>query len=81
MLWAVVKMIRARKEGIGNKRNKIVVCTASDQSAMETIISAQHGLKTARDMVQLANISILQIWSILLGKSPKVLALLSSVAF
>ncbi|GFY98032.1 ArgH [Actinidia rufa] len=71
LLWAVAKMIWARKEGIGNKRNKVVVCTASDQSAMETIISAQHGLKTARDMVQLANISILKIWSILLGKSPK----------
>ncbi|GFZ09309.1 ArgH [Actinidia rufa] len=70
-LWVVAKIIRARKEGIGNKCDKIVVCTASDQSAMETIISAQHGLQTARDMVQLANISILKIWSILLGKSPK----------
>ncbi|KAH7855110.1 hypothetical protein Vadar_021343 [Vaccinium darrowii] len=71
LLWLVAKLIQARKQRTGNKCDKIVICTSSDQTTMESIVSAQHGLRTAREMVQLANISILKIYSILLGKAPK----------
>ncbi|KAG5556243.1 hypothetical protein RHGRI_006747 [Rhododendron griersonianum] len=71
LLWVVAKLIQARKQGTGNKSDKIVICTSSDQTTMENIVSAQHGLRTTREMVQLANISILKIYSILLGKAPK----------
>ncbi|KAL6988668.1 hypothetical protein U1Q18_014424 [Sarracenia purpurea var. burkii] len=71
LLWVVAKMVQERIKGIRNKYDKIVVCTASNQTTIESIVSAQHGLKTAQEMVRLANISILKIWSILLGKAPK----------
>ncbi|GMP98339.1 hypothetical protein CsSME_00046270 [Camellia sinensis var. sinensis] len=71
LLWMVAKMVQARLQGIRNKYNKIVLSTASDKTTMESIVSAQHGLKTAQDIVQMANISILKIWSILVSKAPK----------
>lgn len=77
LLWVVAKLIQARKQGTGNKSDKIVICTSSDQTTMENIVSAQHGLRTTREMVQLANISILKIYSILLGKAPKVMVILA----
>lgn len=77
LLWLVAKLIQARKQRTGNKCDKIVICTSSDQTTMESIVSAQHGLRTAREMVQLANISILKLYSILLGKAPKVMIILA----
>ncbi|KAI3738437.1 hypothetical protein L2E82_28469 [Cichorium intybus] len=70
LMWIVSKMIWARKHEIG-KKTKFVVCTASDQSTMESIVSAQHGLNTVYNIMQQANISILKIWSILLSNAPK----------
>ncbi|KAL8259733.1 hypothetical protein R6Q59_027686 [Mikania micrantha] len=70
LMWIVSKMIWARRHGVG-KKTKFVVCTASDQTTMESIVSAQHGLNTVYNIMQLANISILKIWSILLSNAPK----------
>lgn len=38
---------------------------------MESIISAQQGLRTAHDLVQQVNIAILKTYSILVSKAPK----------
>ncbi|KAK2982110.1 hypothetical protein RJ640_023392 [Escallonia rubra] len=70
LLWLISKMVWARRQRIG-KRTKIIVCTASDQTTVESLVSAQHGLKTVQYIMQLANITILKIWSILLSRSPK----------
>ena len=66
-------MQRARSQNIKDQYNKIVICTASDQTAMESIVSAQQGLRTAHDLVQQLNIAGLKIYSILLSRAPKVL--------
>nr|XP_043611924.1 uncharacterized protein LOC122583604 [Erigeron canadensis] len=70
LMWVVSKMIWARRHGVG-KKTKFVVCTASDQSTRESIVSAQSGLNTAYSIMQLANISILKLWSIMLSNAPK----------
>ncbi|KAK1426140.1 hypothetical protein QVD17_14809 [Tagetes erecta] len=70
LMWVVSKMIWARRHGVG-KKTKFVVCTASDQTTMESIVSAQQGLNTVYNLMQLANISILKVWSILLSNAPK----------
>lgn len=66
-------MLRARRQKIGDKYNKVVVCTATDQTAMESIVSAQQGLRNAHDLVQQVNIAILKMYSILASRAPKVL--------
>lgn len=66
-------MFQARQRRIGDKYSKVVVCTASDQTAMESIVSAQKGLQNAHDLVQHVNIAILKIYSILVSRAPKVL--------
>lgn len=73
LLWGVGKMLSARheKRREREKNEKIVVCTASDQTAVESIVSAQHGLKTVQAMVQTANISLLRIQSILMSRAEK----------
>uniref|UniRef100_A0A803MJV1 Uncharacterized protein n=2 Tax=Chenopodium quinoa TaxID=63459 RepID=A0A803MJV1_CHEQI len=71
LFWAAYEMLRARQQRIGEKYNKVVVCTASDQTTMESIISAQQGLRTAHDLVQQVNIAILKIYSILVSRAPK----------
>ncbi|KAL0374713.1 UNVERIFIED_CONTAM: hypothetical protein Sradi_3387000 [Sesamum radiatum] len=71
LLWAVATMLRARRERIAEKRDKIVICTASDQSTMESIISAQQGLRSVHEIMQQTNIALLKIWSILISKAPK----------
>ncbi|KAJ4979097.1 hypothetical protein NE237_009877 [Protea cynaroides] len=73
LVWTVGKMIKEKQESSRDKCTKIVVCSGSDQTPMETIVSAQHGLKTAQAMVQTANITMLKIRSILVARSPKVL--------
>ena len=70
-------MLEARKKRIHEKCNEIVISrasTASDQSTMESIVSAQHGLYTVHEMMQIANIAMLKIWSILISKADKVLS-------
>ncbi|XP_031254166.1 uncharacterized protein LOC116112118 [Pistacia vera] len=71
LLYVVAKMIRARRERLPEKCNEIVVCTASDQTTMDSIVSAQYGFLTVQEMLQAANITILKIWSILISKARK----------
>ncbi|KAJ0013433.1 hypothetical protein Pint_20032 [Pistacia integerrima] len=71
LLYVVSKMIRARRERLPEKCNEIVVCTASDQTTMDSIVSAQYGFLTVQEMLQAANITILKIWSILVSKARK----------
>ncbi|XP_077245236.1 argH (DUF639) [Tasmannia lanceolata] len=71
LLWCVGKMIWARYKRVGEKYNEIVVCTCSDQTTIESIVNAQHGLKNFQEMLQTANITILKIRSILESRAPK----------
>ncbi|MCL7035433.1 hypothetical protein MKW94_006277 [Papaver nudicaule] len=73
LLWGVGKMLSARheKRREREKHDEIVVSTASDQTAVESIVSAQHGLKTVQAMVQTANISLLKIQSVLMSRAEK----------
>ncbi|KAL6507821.1 hypothetical protein OROGR_024016 [Orobanche gracilis] len=71
LLWVVAKMMWARRARISEKHNKVVVRTGSDQTAMESIVSAQHGLRTAHEMLRETNIALLKIWSIMVSRAPK----------
>ncbi|KAI4350325.1 hypothetical protein L6164_004791 [Bauhinia variegata] len=71
LIWVIAKMLEARNNRVGETWDEIVVCTASDQSTMESIVSAQHGFYSAREMLKIANIAILKTWSILVSKAPK----------
>ncbi|XP_022154463.1 uncharacterized protein LOC111021735 [Momordica charantia] len=84
LFWVVVVMLQARMEKIQDKCDEIVVCTASDQSTMETIVAAQQSLQTVHEMVKTANIAVLKIWSIFISKTRKhadmAMAVLSGLA-
>lgn len=70
-------MLEARRKKIYEKRTEIVVRRSnmsSDQSTMESIVSAQQRLYTVHEMMQIANIAMLKIWSILISKAYKVLS-------
>lgn len=74
LIWAIIKMLDARKNKVYKKCNEIVISRAnmaSDQSTMESIVSAQHGLYTVHEMMQIANIAMLKIWSILISRADK----------
>ncbi|CAL0322810.1 unnamed protein product [Lupinus luteus] len=74
LIWLVVMMLELRRKRISEKCNEIVISRSSmssDQSTMESIVSAQHGFYTLHDMLQIANIAILKIWSILTSKADK----------
>ncbi|KAF9601042.1 hypothetical protein IFM89_015027 [Coptis chinensis] len=71
LIWGVQKMYRARHTGIKRRCSGIVVYTGSDQSTVESIVSAQHGLKSVQAWVLEANISILKIQSIMFSYAPK----------
>ncbi|KAL3755009.1 hypothetical protein ACJRO7_002135 [Eucalyptus globulus] len=71
LFWLVLKMHHVRKERKEHQREGIVVCTASDQSTVDSIVSAQRGLQTVHDMVQEVNITLLKLWSIFLGRTRK----------
>lgn len=73
LLYVVAKMIRARRQRLPEKCNEIVICTASDQTTMDSIVSAQYGFLTFQETLQATNITILKMWSILVSKAPKVL--------
>lgn len=66
-------MIQARQKKINDKCKEIVVSSASDQTTMESIVLAQHGLQTVHQVVLTANIALLKLWSILISKAHKVL--------
>ncbi|KAG7027480.1 hypothetical protein SDJN02_11493, partial [Cucurbita argyrosperma subsp. argyrosperma] len=69
---------------LAEKCDEIVVCTASDQTTMESIVSAQQSMQNVHEIVQAANIAVLKIWSIFISKTRKhadmVMAVLSGVA-
>jgi hypothetical protein len=73
LLWLVLKMILARYGRSQDKCNEVVVCSGSNQkTTMESIVAAQFGLKNVHEMIQLANISILKIQSLVHAKARKV---------
>ncbi|XP_042939907.1 uncharacterized protein LOC122275044 isoform X3 [Carya illinoinensis] len=69
LLWVVAKMLQARRKRINERCNEIVVCTASDQTTIESIVSAQHGLQTVHQLLRKANIAVLKLWSIFISKA------------
>ncbi|XP_057440561.1 uncharacterized protein LOC130732555 [Lotus japonicus] len=74
LIWVIVKMLKAREQKINEKCNEIVISRssmASDQSTVDSIVSAQQGLYTVHEMMQIANIAMLKIWSILISKADK----------
>ncbi|MED6161374.1 hypothetical protein PIB30_060187 [Stylosanthes scabra] len=88
LIWVIVKMFEARRNRIYEKRKEIVISRASmgsDQSAVESIVSAQHGLYTVHEIMQMTNIAMLKIWSILISKADKhanvVMVAMSGLAF
>lgn len=75
LVWVIVKMLEAREKKLNEQCNEIVISRSnmtSDQSTMDSIVSAQHGLYTVHEMMQIANIAMLKIWSILISKADKV---------
>ncbi|KAM3269567.1 hypothetical protein P3S67_030449 [Capsicum chacoense] len=71
LLGIVATMIWARHRRIPDKVHRIVVYTGSDQTTMESIVSAQQGLRSVYDLIQTMNVIILKIWSVLISKAPK----------
>ncbi|KAL8480306.1 hypothetical protein ACS0TY_027013 [Phlomoides rotata] len=71
LLWLVGKMLWTRRTGVAKKSEKIVIRSASDQTAMESIVSAQQGLRTIHEIMRETNVALLKIWSILVSKAPK----------
>lgn len=66
-------MMEARNNRVSERWDELVISTASDQTTMESIVSAQQGLNTVREMMQIANVTILKIWSLLISKAQKVI--------
>ncbi|KAG6437429.1 hypothetical protein SASPL_102346 [Salvia splendens] len=71
LLWMVSKMIQVRRRGLPQKNNKIVIYAGSDQTTMESIVTAQQGLRTVHETMKQINITMLKIWSILTSEAPK----------
>lgn len=65
-------MLWIRRTGVPQKNEKIIIRTATDQTAMESIVSAQQGLRTVHEIMKQTNVALLKIWSILVSKAPKV---------
>lgn len=72
LLGIVATMIWARRRRIPDKVDRIVIYTGSDQTTMESIVSAQLGLRSVYDLIKTMNVTILKIWSVLVSKAPKV---------
>ncbi|XP_020207110.1 uncharacterized protein LOC109792139 [Cajanus cajan] len=74
LIWTIIKMIDTRRKKIHEKCNEIVISRASmasDQSTVDSIVSAQQGLYSVYERMQIANIAMLKIWSILISKAEK----------
>ncbi|XP_055805355.1 uncharacterized protein LOC129874138 [Solanum dulcamara] len=71
LLGIVSTMIWARRKRMPDKVHRIVVYTGSDQSTMESIVSAQQGLRSVYNLIQTMNVIILKTWSVLVSKAPK----------
>ncbi|KAK6942467.1 Protein of unknown function DUF639 [Dillenia turbinata] len=70
-LWVGAKMLMARQERVNEKCQEIVVRTGSDETTVESIVNAQHGLQTALEILRQANIALLKIRAIFLWKGEK----------
>lgn len=68
--------VRRRRNPEKHKK-KIVICTGSDQTAMESIVTAQQGLRSVHDMMKQTNITLLKLWSILISEAPRVYSIAS----
>ncbi|XP_058086980.1 uncharacterized protein LOC131234037 isoform X2 [Magnolia sinica] len=79
LVSAVGTMLWARHRRIKDRCTEIVVYTSSDQSTVESIVSAHHGLKRFKEIARMTNITILKIHSILVSKAPKHADLVMSV--
>ncbi|GKA36076.1 hypothetical protein Tco_0722567 [Tanacetum coccineum] len=53
------------------KRTKFTV-TTPDQTTIDSIVAAQHGINTIYNIMQLVNILLLKIWTIWLANAPKI---------
>ncbi|KAK6944190.1 Protein of unknown function DUF639 [Dillenia turbinata] len=71
LLWVAAIMLKARQERVDEKCQEIVVRTGSDQTTVESIVNAQHGLRTAQEILCQANIGLLKIRAIFLWKGEK----------
>lgn len=71
-------MLWARRRRVKDKSQEVVVSTASDKTAMESLVAAQYSLKNVDELVKKTNITILKIQSILVSRAPKVLCLITS---
>ena len=69
-------MVKARRENVRDKLNKIVVSRGSDQTTIESIVSAQQGFITVQDIVKTMTIATMKIQSILVSRTNKVLIML-----
>ncbi|KAK7290663.1 hypothetical protein RIF29_05241 [Crotalaria pallida] len=74
LIWVVVMMLELRRKRLYETCNELVIhrsSMSSDRSTMESIVSAQQGFYTLHEMLHIANITILKIWSILISKADK----------
>ncbi|XP_068636255.1 uncharacterized protein [Aristolochia californica] len=71
LLSIVAMMLWARYRGLSDKCTQVKIDTSSDKTTMESIVDAQHGLKSFHSLVRTTNITILKIQSLLMSKAPK----------
>ncbi|XP_058750048.1 uncharacterized protein LOC131623043 [Vicia villosa] len=74
LVWVIVNMLEEREKKLNKQCNEIVISRSnmgSDQSTMDSIVSPQRGFYTVHKMMQIANITMLKIWSILISKADK----------
>ncbi|KAL4200346.1 hypothetical protein AMTRI_Chr03g149220 [Amborella trichopoda] len=71
LVWMVGLMLWVRRKRVRDKCKEIVICTSSDQTPMESIVSAQHALHQFYNIVQTTNIAILKSRSIFESRAPK----------
>lgn len=71
-MWLVVKMIQARAHGTRHKHDEVVVSTSSEQSTMESIVSAQRGLQSLHELIKTTNITLLKLQSIYASRTRRV---------
>lgn len=73
LMLTVGMMFWARRNRIGERCKEIVLHSSSDKATMDIIVSAQQSMNKLHALVKTMNITILRIWSLLIGKAPKVL--------
>ncbi|KAI4381606.1 hypothetical protein MLD38_007667 [Melastoma candidum] len=72
LVWLVVMMHQTRKRRVSRRRDdEVMVCTASDKSMAESIVSAQHSLQTVQELIREINIAILKLRSIYVSTARK----------